>query len=264
MPLHKTSLIPAHLIDPDAVRSTVVAYATPDVNNGMYKRVLCQLVWPVCFVFLIIATPVILTPPYFMVPDDDAPIGSLDSFKAFAAKWFLYVPIAFIVLGLCTWLSAARNNIQRLRSTVFVLTTRELVVFVRGRIECACSQGAPTKSIPLENITDASTNQCGICGPIGGYQQDLLCVDTASSKPGHHEAMIFGFDGIPEFMNLILAQRDAAKADFGGLHGRLAPTLLGEQSGAEKLRELGDLVNQGILTQQEFDSQKAKILATMV
>lgn len=254
--MHKTSSIPTDLISPDAVRSRVVAYAMPDVNNEMYKRIVCQNLSPVLLVVVIVISFAVLSEVTVMSSAPSGHPGGLSMFP----EWLLYCPIAVIVLGLWAGISSAFNNIQKFRSTVFVLTTKELVVFVRDyRTVCGCSPGAQTKSIPLENITDASTDQRGRCG----YQQDLLHVDTASSRPGRHEATIFGFEGIPEFRNMILAQRDMAKAELGGLDAHLRPTLLGEPTFADKLRELHDLVNQGILTEQEFNNQKEKILATM-
>ena len=154
------------------------------------------------------------------------------------------------------------------RSQYWVLTQDELKVVSLDHDAFCCTgcsrTGDKVQSIPLENITD-----CGKDNRGNGWWNNLagdlpsIYIDTASQK---HEAVGYALKDYDWIVTSILSQRDALKA------GRLAPVapvgqIIAVRGDAktvkERLAELQNLLDSGVISDQEYAQKREDILRSL-
>jgi hypothetical protein len=184
---------------------------------------------------------------------------------------FLFCPCFWphlIIMWPCLcWAKVASENAAR--SQYWILTEKELRVVCLDHDTCCvagCSKsGIKSQAIPLENITDAALDARGT-GYANQCAGDVptIYVDTASSTPGMHDAVGLGLANYEWFIQQILDHRDAVKAG-GSYQGAPAAASMDRsgKSAAERIREITELRDSGVLTQAEFNKKKEEIVASI-
>eukprot|EP00238_Polyblepharides_amylifera_P014781 CAMPEP_0196575390 /NCGR_PEP_ID=MMETSP1081-20130531/4881_1 /TAXON_ID=36882 /ORGANISM="Pyramimonas amylifera, Strain CCMP720" /LENGTH=158 /DNA_ID=CAMNT_0041893677 /DNA_START=387 /DNA_END=863 /DNA_ORIENTATION=+ len=158
-----------------------------------------------------------------------------------------------------------------MNNTYWLLTERELVVvkldYAYTFFPSLCTSGDQVKNIPLENITDVSIDGQGANCLVKDFP--ILYVDTPSSvninRKGKlaHESYIVACSELDFFKNAVLDQRDKVKGNFGVGNGVLLNVPAQQKTVKETLQELNDILDQGLITQQEYDVKRREVLAKM-
>lgn len=178
--------------------------------------------------------------------------------------------------------AGARAQVEAIKHTYWVLTERDLLLVTTDHGNCFCpihgialctpplaSSGNQVKAIPLENLTDISTDNKGrncfqACVPDYSY----MSANTASSvnvgrgQPGN-EGVLVGFNQEFDLRGKILDQRDIVK---DGPKAPVAQAVVRSDDGKsakEKIKDLKEMLDDGLISQSEFDQKKADILANM-
>jgi hypothetical protein len=177
-----------------------------------------------------------------------------------------------LIIWPCLW-STAANIENTALSQYWILTEQELRIVSLDHDSCcipgSAKSGVTCKTIPLENITDAGIDAIGK-GCLNKCAADLptIYVDTASATVGH-EATGLALANYEYFIRQILDSRDAYKAaqrsgpstmsmvradNVGYADGKLP---------AERIANITELLNTGILSQQEYDQKRKEIISSM-
>jgi hypothetical protein len=182
-----------------------------------------------------------------------------------------------LILWPCLW-SAATKVENAARSQYWILAEQELRIVSLDHDGCCIpgcvKSGVNCKAIPLENITDAGLDATGN-GCINACAGDLptIYVDTASSGSTAsgvgHEATGLALANYESFIRQILDGRDAYKA--GHRSGPSAMSMqrvdnagyVGGKSSAERIADIKEFLESGILTQQEYDQKRKEIISSM-
>jgi hypothetical protein len=182
-----------------------------------------------------------------------------------------------LVLWPCLWCAATKVE-NAARSQYWILTEQELRIVSLDHDSCCIpgcvNSGVTCKAIPLENITDAGLDAIGT-GCINSCAVDLptIYVDTASSgntaNGVGHEATGLALANYESFIRQILDGRDAYKT--GNRSGPAAMSMqrvdnagyVGDKSPAERIADIKELHESGILSQQEYDQKRKDIISSM-
>jgi hypothetical protein len=212
-------------------------------------------------------------------PNLENKLGRYVCCKAFGP--FLVCPCFWphlLLLWPCMW-SASTNLRNTARSQYWILTEQELRIISLDHDTCCIpgcvKSGVNCKTIPLENITDAGLDATGT-GCLNKCAGDLptIYIDTASSGGNAttsvgHEATGLALANYESFIRQILDSRDAYKAGH-----RSGPTpmsmervdnagYVGGKSSAERIADIKELHESGILFQQEYDQKRKEIISSM-
>jgi hypothetical protein len=173
------------------------------------------------------------------------------------------------------------------KSQYWILTENELKIVSTSHDQC-CLPGCLTsgdivKSIPLENITDCGVqSKANACGNQCAGDLPKMYVDTASSQEGRHEAAAVALAGHEWFIREILNRRDIVKQGGGWgasavppMHSNTvapAPAVMAtavemmergdttRRSAAERIKEITQLHESGILTNKQYEKKKQEII----
>ncbi|MEY2755619.1 MAG: hypothetical protein RJB65_1977 [Actinomycetota bacterium] len=155
--------------------------------------------------------------------------------------WMTY-PLVVLLVIVGAWLA-----IRYLKwvTTNFVITSQR-VIFREGVI---AKKGI---EIPLERVNNVNFNQ-------GIVERILGAGDLLIESGGEDGKQRFTDIRHPEAVqNLIHAQMEAVAARRGGYSRAEAPAAVADPTG--QLERLADLLDRGVITQDEFDAQKARLL----
>jgi hypothetical protein len=196
---------------------------------------------------------------------------------------FLVLPCFWphlLCLWPCLW-SGATSVANAARSQYWILTEQELRIVTLDHDRCfipGCfKSGVNCKAIPLENITDAGLDAIGT-GWMNKCAVDLptIYVDTASSGSGStangvvkHEATGLALANYEYFIRQILDGRDAHKTGYRSGPSAMSmqrvdnDVYVGGKSPAERIADIKELYESGILSQQEYDQKRKEIISSM-
>jgi hypothetical protein len=177
-----------------------------------------------------------------------------------------------LILWPCLW-STATNIENTARSQYWIVTEQELRIVSLDHDACcipgSVKSGVICKTIPLENITDAGLDAIGK-GWLNKCAVDLptIYVDTASVSQGH-EAVGLALANYESFIRQILDSRDAYKAAQRSVPSTMSmvrvdnDSYVGGKSPAERIANITELRENGILSQQEYDQKRKEIISSM-
>ena len=202
---------------------------------------------------------------------------------------FLFLPCFWphmVLLSPCLCLQMY-VNVSQMKNQYWILTEYELkVVEMEYDYICCCpgvfTSGISVQTIPLENITDCGLKiqGSGLCNTLGA-ETPTLYVDTASSSSssrpngGQHEALGIALFDSRGMMECIMSQRDKllgrkrgntmgggdwqAKSTYNnsGFHREIGST---NKSTLDRMKELNEMMSQGLVTKEEFDLKRQDIL----
>ncbi len=157
------------------------------------------------------------------------------------AQPLLYLAGGVLALAAGGW---AAVRWVRLASSVYVLTDRR-VLKQEGLL------ARTSKDAYLDQVNNVEHSQT-LAGRIFGYGD--LEIDTASE----HGATMFHRIANPiGFKSAILAAADQERS------GRLRPIVSAPASGADRLRELKKLLDDGLINETEFAQKRAELVAAL-
>jgi hypothetical protein len=169
---------------------------------------------------------------------------------------------------------------EEANSQWWILTEQELkILSTDHNASClpgCCKTGDKVKTIPLENITDCGMDARGT-GFMNQCAGDLptMYVDTASSNngAGNHEAVGLALEHYEWFSQQIMNQRDIVKGHGGARyhnattsHAVVAQVVDDRGSGKsveERIKEIKDLLDKGILTEEEYQKKRQDIISSI-
>ncbi|MBQ8746893.1 MAG: SHOCT domain-containing protein [Clostridia bacterium] len=138
------------------------------------------------------------------------------------------------LLALMLLLIAVLGGVLLLLFTGYELTVTDKRIY--GRIR------GKRVDLPVDSISAiASTN----------FGQGIT-VATSSGKISFH--LLKNADAIYEVLNNLLIERQQAKQTAA------APTVVQQSDSADQLKKYKDLLDSGVITQEEFDAKKAQLL----
>jgi hypothetical protein len=203
-------------------------------------------------------------------PDLETKLGRYSCCRTFGP--LLVLPCFWphlLILWPCMW-SAATNIANTARSQYWILTEQELRIISLDHDACcipgSAKSGVNSKAIPLENITDVGLDDIGK-GWVNKCAVDLptIYVDTASSVG--HEVTGLALANYESFIREILDSRDAYKAGHRSGPSAMSTVdnvgITSGKSSAERIAEITQLRDTGILTQQEYDQKRKEIISSI-
>jgi hypothetical protein len=187
--------------------------------------------------------------------------------------------VHMIILSPCLC-AACIGLSKKSKNQYWILTENELKIVSMSYDQCCfpgCFQSGNTvKTIPLENITDCGMHTIGnACGNQCVGSLPSVYVDTASSREGLHEAEAVALAGHEWFVRETLNRRDIVKQGGGAavpIHSTFAPTPVmatavamergdtTRRSAAERINEITQLHQSGILTNEQYEKKKQDIV----
>lgn len=135
---------------------------------------------------------------------------------------------------------------------------------------CCCFKNATNKkTIPYDAVLDVRVVEPGStiglpcmkpCGCAGESQASSVQVQTAATGIGLPELVVPGVEDAEGFHKYVLQKRKEAK---GGVVSSQPGLLPAAQSAGDKIRELKTLLEDGIISEKEFEEKKKKLLESM-
>lgn len=140
----------------------------------------------------------------------------------------------------------------------------DFVTIERTSIRARMTYGKGNKRIPVSTIQAVQWKPAGAVIPgaitftlAGGVEKQSKFGSQFWDATKDENSVIFYTKQEPGFIEI----REAIESAIARRHQPQAPVAAQQTSVAEEIKQLADLRDQGILTDAEFDAEKAKILA---
>ena len=189
--------------------------------------------------------------------------------RAFRPHWrLLFIPISWGVLGLAViiatwvlppditiidWVVTVAAVIFMIRMAFYPLISWFFTGYILTNERLVWRRGVLARKgieIPLENINDVQFSQTIL-------ERILKSGDLLIESAGERGQSRFSDIPHPEaFQSLIYRIREQRSLDLSSGHG-------GSNDGTVKLERLGKMLQDGLISQEEFDAAKAKLLGDL-